>query len=390
MQVLSSDDLKTLTETHNGMCVSLFLPTYRGGQEGGANVTRFKNRLKEAEGKLQAAGRRPEQIAELLRPARDFLADGDWWHEPAEGLAVFVSGEVFRHYRLPYAFPELTVVGDRFHLKPLLPLLTSDGHFHILALSQNEVRLLKATRMSVTETELTDVPRSLAEVLQYQEVQDQERDRFLTRTVRAAAPGEARGRQAIFHGGHGGAAEDRQDDIREFFRLLDKGLRQVLREHQAPLVLAGVEFLLALYREINSYPHLVPEGIVGNPEELSAEELHRRAWALVEPIFTRAQREAAELYHQAAGQGLAASDLRQVVLAATEGRVGTLFVPLAGHQWGQFDRETGRVDLHEQEQPGDQDLVDFAAVMGLLHGARVYAVEEAELPDRPVAAALRY
>jgi len=383
VQVLSSDDLKTLTETHNGMCVSLFLPTYQGGQESGANVTRFKNRLKEAEGKLQTAGRRPEQIAELLRPARDFLTDGDWWHEPAEGLAVFVSGEVFRHYRLPYAFPELTVVGERFHLKPLLPLLTSDGHFHILALSQKEVRLLKATRMSVTETELRDVPRSLAEVLQYQEVQDQVR-------YHAGAPGGARGRAAIFRGGHGGAAEDRKDDIREFFRLLDKGLRQVLREHQAPLVLAGVEFLLALYREVNSYPHLVPEGLVGNPEELSAEELRRRAWALVEPIFTRAQREAAELYQQAAGQDLAASDLRQVVLAATEGRVGTLFVPLAGHQWGQFDRETGRVDLHEQEQPGDQDLVDFAAVMGLLHGARVYAVEEAELPDRPVAAALRY
>jgi len=41
------------------------------------------------------------------------------------------------------------VVSDRFHLKPLLPLLTGDGRFYILALSQNQVRLLQGTRYSV-------------------------------------------------------------------------------------------------------------------------------------------------------------------------------------------------------------------------------------------------
>jgi hypothetical protein len=30
-------------------------------------------------------------------------------------------------------------------------------------------------------------------------------------------------------------------------------------------VLAGVEYLLPIYREANTYPHLLAEGIHGNP-----------------------------------------------------------------------------------------------------------------------------
>ena len=57
------------------------------------------------------------------------------------------------------------VVTDNFHIKPLLPLFTGDGHFYILALSQNEVRLLSGTRYSVSEVEIGQVGGSLAEAI---------------------------------------------------------------------------------------------------------------------------------------------------------------------------------------------------------------------------------
>ena len=41
----------------------------------------------------------------------------------------------------------------------------ADGIFYVLALSQNEVRLLQATRHSVREIDLTGVPQSMAEAL---------------------------------------------------------------------------------------------------------------------------------------------------------------------------------------------------------------------------------
>ncbi|RPJ11944.1 MAG: hypothetical protein EHM37_10145 [Deltaproteobacteria bacterium] len=52
------------------------------------------------------------------------------------------------------AFKELAVVSHRFHVKPLLPVLTSDGTFYILALSQNQLRLLEGTWFCMIDKQL--------------------------------------------------------------------------------------------------------------------------------------------------------------------------------------------------------------------------------------------
>jgi len=44
---------------------------------------------------------------------------------------TFVASDLFRYYRLSLLFEELVVVTDRFHLKPLLPLLSSDERFMV-------------------------------------------------------------------------------------------------------------------------------------------------------------------------------------------------------------------------------------------------------------------
>src|SRR6185503_15671812 len=58
--------------------------------------------------------------------------------------------------------------GDRFHLTPLLPLLNGNGHFHLLALSQKDVRLYMGDRETLHEVELRGVPRSVEEALHYE------------------------------------------------------------------------------------------------------------------------------------------------------------------------------------------------------------------------------
>ena len=44
--------------------------------------------------------------------------------------------------------------------------------------------------------------------------------------------------------------------------------------------------------------------------------------------------------------------------------------------------------LHEQPRPGDEDLLDFAAVQSLLNGGTVYAVAADEVPGDGNLAAL--
>lgn len=369
---------------YKGLCVSIYMPTHRAGRGIQQDPIRLKNLLGEAEEALTLSGLRTPEAQELLEPAEKLLQDGLFWQRQSDGLALFLSSEAFRSYRLPFDFDELVVVTDRFHVKPLLPLL-SGGQFYVLALSQNEVRLLQGTRYSVSEVDLKNAPESLAKALRYEDPEKRLQFHTSTRT-----PGGKGQRPAIFHGHGVASADDPKDYILRYFHQVDEGLHDLLRDEQAPLVLAGVDYLLPIYREANMYPYLVDEGIEGNPEELKAKELHEQAWAIVQPRFLTAQKEAAAQYRQLAGAGSeqASNDLKEVVPTAYHGRVETLFVAVGLQQWGTFDPNTNAVQLHEEAEPGDEDLLDFAGVQTLLSRGTVYAVEPEKVPDEALLAAV--
>jgi peptide subunit release factor 1 (eRF1) len=135
------------------------------------------------------------------------------------------------------------------------------------------------------------------------------------------------------------------------------------------------------------------EGLEGNPEGLSAKELHQRAWEMVEPIFRANQREAMKRFERLHGKqsSMASDDLVTVVKAAKYGRVDTLFVPLGIQQWGRFDVDNNQVLLEEEPSLENEDLLDFVASQTILNSGQVYALQPEELPGKgDLAAILRY
>ncbi len=383
MTILSREELKNLMEKRRGPCISIFLPTQRAGKEVEQNPIRFKNRLREAEERLQANGLRTPDVAAILEPAQKLLLDGHFWRNQSDGLAVFRAPDVFHYYRFPLQFEELTVVADRFHLKPMLPLLGGDARFYVLAISQDEVRLLQGTRYSVNRIDLKSAPGSLAEALRFDLPQKQLQ-------FHSEAPPRVGKRDAVFFG-TGAADPDVKNAILRYFQQVDRGLQDVLRHERAPLVLAGVDYLFPIYREANTYPHLLDGRIVGNPEEINAEELHRRALAIVQPYFQKSQYEAAAKCQELLGTGLASNNLQEIVTAAYYGRVESLFVAIGTQQWGTFDPSTNTVNWHEEAKPDNEDLLDFAAIHTLTSGGAVYPVAPEEVPDQsPIAAVFRY
>jgi hypothetical protein len=387
MDVVSTDELRSLVRAAQGSSVSLFLPTHRAGPDtrsfAQADLIRFKTLLREAEQHLIAAGVRARDATALLGPARALLDDAEFWRYQGDGLAVFVASDLFRTYRVPLALPELVVVGPRFHVKPLLALLTGDGVFYILALSQKAVRLFEATRDRVGPVDLGGVPRSLQEALR-----DDDPERQLQ--FHTGAPRRPARRDAVFHG-HGVGVDDAKDRVLRFCQALDRGLGGLLRGTTAPLVLAGVEAVQAIYRTANTHPGLVDEGIAGNPEGLRPEDLHARGWPLVAPRFRQAREAAVASYLELRGTGRATGDLELAVGAALHGRVAVLFVPVGVQRWGRVDRDTGAVALHAEAQRDDEDLLNVAAVETLLSSGTVYAVDPDEMPDAAaIAAVLRY
>jgi hypothetical protein len=169
---------------------------------------------------------------------------------------------------------------------------------------------------------------------------------------------------------------------------VDDALVGFLAAERAPLVLAGVESHFPIYREASRYGHLLPEGIAGNPELLSTAELHERGWSLVEPVFRRAQEAALAQYRQFAGTGNTSSQLAEILVAAGEGRVGTLFVARDAHRWGTPPTDGQALSLHDEREPGDTDLLDVAAAETLRRHGIVHVLGRERMPDGLEAAAL--
>jgi hypothetical protein len=380
MDVITRDDLEELLKKQEFPAISIYMPAHRAGPEVRQNPIRFKNLLQKAQDTLDEMGFPGN---DLLQPARDMEKDNLFWSRQSEGLALFLSPGVFLSFRLPIRFDELVVVTERFHAKPLLTLLGSEGRFYVLALSQNKARLLQCSRYHLKDVTPEKVPAGIAEALKYDDPQKQ-----LQFHTGAKSPGAQR--PAMFHG-HGAGSDQTKDNIRRYFYHVDKGLSSILHDENAPLVLAGGDQLLSLYQEANSYPHILDKGVDVNPDALNDEELHARAWNVVEPLFLKARREEADQYRNLMGTGLTSNDLQEILRQASYGRVETLFVSAGVQRWGVFDEKTGEVTLHQRQETGDQDLLDSAALHTLIKGGTVYAVPQDQVPDQtPICAIFRY
>jgi hypothetical protein len=287
--------------------------------------------------------------------------------------------------RLPFPLSPDVAVDPRFRIRPLLPALTADGIFYVLALSRNRNRFYRASRTVIQPLETPGVPASLeaASGLDAPEPQIQ----FHSGT---GVSGDRGRRAAVFHG-HGGGNDGAKTRLLRYFQQVDRGLRPLLREERAPLVVAAVDYQLALYREANTYPHLVTGGVTGNPDETALEDLHREAWGVVAPCFREGVKRAEEQYQRLAGTGRTSRSVRRIVPASREGRVETLFLDRWTTTWGTLLADDGTIRLDRKPTPESRDLADMAARHTLLRGGTVYAIDSREMPvDTPMAAVLRF
>lgn len=383
MRLLGRSELKVLLQRPEETSVSIYMPTQRTGDvEQGA--IRLKNLLRNAEDKLLGMGLRQPEATHLMEQGWALVDDPLFWHHQGDGLALFMAPDIFRYFRLPYHLDETVIVSKRFHVSPLLPLFANDGIFYVLALSQNKVRLIQCSRDAGREVTPRTLPGSMADVLQYDEFS--ENLQFRSGPTQGAA---GRG-NAMYHG-HGEGKDVAKDQLIRFLREVDHGLHEALKEEQSPLVLAGVEYLVAHYREVNTYQHLLSDDVDGNPDDLSPAELQNRAWPIVEAYFAREWEKALARFGEGSGRGLTLTRLDDVVLAAHDGRVSALFVAMELQRWGRFYRDERRLELHEEYQPGDEDLIDAAVVGALMTGAAVHVVAPKHVPNgEEVAALLRY
>jgi hypothetical protein len=171
------------------------------------------------------------------------------------------------------------------------------------------------------------------------------------------------GGTALFHG-HGSSRDASTADVERYFRAVDRALCDVLRDRREPLVLAGVDYLLPLYRNLSRYGAIAAEQLTGNPEEKRDEELHREAWALMEPRLAEARRRAMARIQEALNTGQGSDRLTDVVPARGSGIDGARLARLA--------RGARRGDSRDRRESRDaRDVYDASDPANLAPLARL-------------------
>jgi hypothetical protein len=181
---------------------------------------------------------------------------------------------------------------------------------------------------------------------------------------------------------------ERKDEyLRHFFKQVDAGVGEALRGKTDPLVPVGVDYELALYSSVNTYPHIVADGVHGAANGLKAGEMHARAIDAIANDYERALDAALAEYDHKAGGG-ASNRLKDIVTAAHDGRIVTLIVADSVEAPGTFDEETNQaVGARE----GGQDLINDAVVQTITHSGNVFVATTKKMPNgAPAAALFRY
>ncbi len=387
MEIITKDDLNELIklETVGCICVSMYMPTFRTGRvDVQQNPIRLKKLLKEAEERLEKIGLKRTETDKYLQQAKALLDDSSFWVNMSDGLVVFLSLDYFRYFRLSIPLPEMAVVGNRFQISPLLPLLATDQRFYVMAVSQNSVRLLRCNRFSHDELDIKGIiPLSLSDALKYDDIKGAEKD-------------HAHYSVAELNGGsisiaHNAEVDANKNNLLQFFYQVDKGLQNgFLKNETAPLVIVSVDYLFPIYRKANTYKYLLNKEVAGNPDRIPSSDLRNLAYEVIEPRFINKQNDAIQQYIKLAGKGRTTDILESIVSEAYQGKIESLLIAENQRIWGKYDPFTDKVEIHEKEESCDIDLLDFAAAQTIAKGGEVHVIPGSKMPGNVFAAVLRY
>jgi len=367
--MFSHDDLHLLLAETAGPAISLYLPTHIAGRETRQDPIRMRNLLDRAKAMLEQRGMRPSDAADLLNPGYRLLDEALFWRHQSEGLAVFISPLRMLVHHLPVRVEEMVEVNGRFRVRPLLPLLNGDGWYAVLTISLSNARLWEGSRSGLHEVPLEKLPRDTAALFGG----DVSPDDGTVRIPDTANAGS--------------------DMMGNYLTQLASAVKQYLGGYGTPLVLVADDRLAGHFIQISKYKHLIQPPIQQPPETLSHEELHRRSFESVRPVFEQVRRDSLDRYRMLAGDGSGRgiTDVAEIVSAAVQGRIDQLFIRDGAECWGRYLSDAARAVAHTQRQEGDQELLDLAAAHVMDKDGHVYEMPPEQMPvSTPVAATLRF
>jgi hypothetical protein len=381
-------EFKALAAIKGETCVSLYLPTEPLRERERANRTALEDlataalrQLKDAEVDKRRVAALEAQLLRLIDPHRDDPEPDKirklqnlepnpidaFWQFQGHGLAVLATPDSLRTFRMSYPPKPLAEATDRFHLTPLIRAMTSPQDIYVLALAENNVRLVRAfVNLPPVRIHIPDLPDDAEAVAHRASIHE--------RNPKGRLQG-SEGTKVLLH---------------EFAQRVDHALHGVLAGRAVPLVLAADEPLAAIYRSVNTHPALLDDVIPGNPSHLSDAQLEEAALPILDRLYERQLKTAVARFDELKPRR-ATTDVSFAAHAVTAGAVDELLVDFDAMIPGIVSDADGSVTYSAADEVDTYDVVDEIARRALATDARVLGARREDLPEgAPLVAILRY
>lgn len=388
--MITRENILNLAEQEHDICISIYMKTHKVGEELQQDPIRLKNLLNETRDRLKEADVADLLIEDMLEEPRKLLDQPNFWQHNDYGLALFITKNNFNYLRIPQRFDERIMIDNHFLITPLIPMITLQGTFSLLALSQKNVRLLRASRERHARLEFQDAVTNMEEYLKYNVEEKNLQHHSGQGTGRGQGGAGMHNKGDIFHG-HGAGGDPNDREVINYLKQIENEVTSRLRKTNDLLILVGMERAVAEYKKLNNYSRLMDEAIIRNPDDLKDKQLREKGWEVIQTHFLDGMYKDIERLGQLSDSEKHSENLSKIVEASYYGRVDSLFVPIDEHSWGWFDEEQATVHHSAEQQNGEHDLINMAAIKTLSQGGNVYAMERERMPNNAsISAIFRY
>ena len=314
LQNLNPGDLKELASVTSDCCVSILMRTHRSGSKTRQGPIRLKNLLKEAREKLTASGHEDDLLDDLASKTNN----NDFWQHQGEGLAIYLTSDTCRMFRLNRTVDEKVCVGESFFVQPLIRESNSGGEYFVLSLSWDDANLFRATGESFNIVETAVLPAKFDEL-----VSSRDPEESLQNTSHRSVGNTAGTSTAMFHGQ--GEGEDKIEADRDrYLSLVGDEVAGAIYNTGLPLLVVATSEVIGHF-EATTKVH-VDAKVHGSPSEWTVDELREHAHKAIAPQLKADHSEFGERFGTAMANSKASDDLDEVIKAAKAGRVDALIV----------------------------------------------------------------
>ncbi len=361
-----------------GPFLSIYQITHRYSPENKQDPIKFRNSLRTIENTLKMQVDKA-YLQTLMEPLYQMEKNQDFWNRTLDGVAILASPQDCVVYLLPEPVEERLIIGESFHIKPLLRHFQSGGNYQLLGLSRDKFVLYEGSKNNLEKIDIAaDVPVTMEQVL----------GSDLTQPHLGHWSTGNGGKITMFHG-QGGKKDQADIDTERYFKYVDKFISENYSQKSAlPLILFSTAENQGLFRKISRNTYLLEAGIKNAAESLDLEQLKVKAWELIEPMHLTRVKNLIEAFGRAKAKSAGSDDIEQIAQAAVAKRVQTLLIEADRIIAGKIDSNTGELKYGDKSSPIYEDILDNLAEMVLRDKGEVLVLASQEMPTTNGAAAI--